>query len=60
MNKRDEIKIKREARLRSTGSQSARLQGLAKVHKKDTPLRPVLSLLGSSHEKLNKTVAKIF
>ena len=47
-------------RLRSTGAQSARLYGLAKVHKQGTPLRPVLSLPGSSYDNLNKTLAKYF
>ena len=47
-------------RLRSTGAQPARLYGLAKVHKQGTPLRPVLSLPGSSYDNLNKTLAKYF
>ena len=34
--------------------------GLAKVHKDETPLRPVLSLPGSSYENLNKMLAKFF
>ena len=37
-------------RLRSTGSQPVGLYGLAKVHKKGTPLRPVPSIRGSSYE----------
>ena len=35
-------------RLGSTGSQQARLSGLAKVLKKDAPIRPVIWMLGSS------------
>ena len=35
-------------RLRSTGSQPARFYGLAKVHRKDTSLRPVFSIPGSN------------
>ena len=58
MNRRNEITDGLYARLRSTVSQSARLYGLAKVQKKDTPLRTVLSLPGSFYEKLNKTLAK--
>ena len=46
--------------LRSTGSQPARLYGLAKVHKKDTPLRPVLSIPGSSYENLNRFLTPFF
>ena len=46
--------------MRSTGGQPTRLYGLAKVHKVNTPLRPVLSLPGSSYYKLNKVLAKFF
>ena len=46
--------------MRSTGGQPARFYGLAKVHKEDTPLRPVLSLPGSSYYNLNKVLAKLF
>ena len=42
-----EIPLKVYEALRSTGAQPARLYGLAKVHKKETPLRPVLSIPGS-------------
>ena len=34
--------------------------GLAKVRKQGTPLRPALSLPGSSYDNLNKTRAKYF
>ena len=46
--------------MRSTGGQPARLYGLAKVHKENTPLAPVLTLPGSSYYNLNKTLAKFF
>ena len=46
--------------MRSTGAQPARLYGLAKVYKQGTPLRPILSLPGSSYDNLNKTFAKYF
>ena len=36
--------------VRSTGAQPTRLFGLAKVHKPGVPLRPVLSLPGSSNK----------
>ena len=36
------------------------MYGLAKVHKAETPLRPVLSLPGSSYENLNQMLAKFF
>ena len=54
MQKRDEISEAMYNRLRSTGVQPARLYGLAKVHKQGTPLRPVLSLPGSSYDNLKK------
>ena len=60
MKKKDEISEAFYNRLRSTGAQPARLYGLAKVHKQGTPLRPVLSLPGSSYDNLNKILAKYF
>ena len=60
MKKKDEISEAMYNRLRSTGAQPARLYGLAKVHKQGTPLRPVLSLPGSSYDNLNKTLAMYF
>ena len=46
--------------MRSTGGQSARLYGIAKVHKAETPLPPVLSLPGRSYENHNKMLATFF
>ena len=43
--------------LRSTGHQPPRLYGLAKVHKTDTPMRPVLSMPGSAYHKIGKQIA---
>ena len=60
MNKRDEISDQLYSKMRSTGGQPAGLYGLAKVHKDETPLRPVLSPPGSSYENLNKMLAKLF
>ena len=54
MNKRDEISDQLYSKRRSTGGQP----GLAKVHKDETPLRPVLSLPSRSYENLNKILAK--
>ena len=44
-------------KLRPVGSQPARLYGLAKVHKDNTPMRPVLSMPGSAYAKIGKQVA---
>ena len=52
--KQGKIKEKIYHRLRTTGSQPARLYGLAKVHKIGTPLPLVLSIPSSSYENLNK------
>ena len=60
MNKKDEITEGLFVSLNSTGNQPARLYGLAKNLKKYNPLRPVLSLTGSSYEKLQKTMTKFF
>ena len=45
---------KNYSKLRTTEAQPARLYGLAKVHKNEIPLRPVLLIPGSSYHKLNK------
>ena len=60
MNKRDKISNQLYSKMMSTGGQPARLYGLAKVHNAETPLRPVLSLPGSSYENLIKMLAKFF
>ena len=60
MNKRDETKNQLYSKMWSTGGQPSRLYGLDKVHKAETPLRPVLSLPGSLYENLNKMLAKFF
>ena len=60
MNKRDKMKDQLYSKMRSKGGQPARLYGLAKVHKDETPLRPVLSLPSSSYETLYKMFAKFF
>ena len=44
-------------KLKPIGSKPPRLYGLAKVHKENTPLRPVLSMPGSSYYKIGKQVA---
>ena len=46
--------------LNPRGSQPARLYGLAKVHKKNTPVRPVLSMPGSAYHRVGKYVAKCY
>ena len=40
--------------IRSTSSQRPRMYGLPKTHKEGTPLRPILSMVGSSHHELAK------
>ena len=46
--------------LRSIGAQPVRFYGLAKVNKKETPLRPVLSIPGCCYHKLNKFLTPFF
>ena len=55
--KQGKINDKIYQRLRSTGSQPATLHGLAKVHKKNTP---VLSIPGSSYKNLNRFLTPFF
>ena len=43
--------------LRPTGSQPARLYGLAKVHKPDVPLRPIVSMPGSAYDAISVKLA---
>ena len=43
-------------KLRPVGSQPPRLYGLAKVHKENTPMRPVLSMPGSAYYKVAKQI----
>ena len=43
--------------LKPVGSQPPRLYGLAKVHKKDTPLRPIVSMPGSAYNKIAKNIS---
>ena len=58
--KNDKISQDFYSRVRSTGAQPARLYGLAKVHKQNTPLRPILSLPGSCYENLTEELSKLF
>ena len=43
--------------LKPVGSQAPRLYGLAKVHKEDVPLRPIVSMPGSPYHRIAKQVA---
>ena len=45
-------------KLKPVGSQPARLYGLGKVHKKDVPVRPVLSMPGSPYHQVAEQVAE--
>ena len=45
--------------IRPVGSQPSRLYGLPKIHKPETPLRPVCSSINSYNYKLAKTLAQI-
>ena len=45
--------------IHSTGSLRPRLYGLPKVHKKEVPLRPILSMVGPSQHALAKYLAAV-
>ena len=42
-----------------SGSQPGKIYGLAKVHKESTPLRPVVSMIGTDEYNLAKYPVKI-
>ena len=46
------------SKLKPIGNQPTRLYGLAKVHKQNTPLRPVLSMPASAYYNVAKQVAE--
>ena len=45
--------------IRLTGSQRPRMHGLSKTHKASIPLRPILSMIGSSQHELAKWLCTI-
>ena len=57
---RDNDKIDEQLylQLKPRGSQPAKLYGLAKVHKHNTPVRPVLSMPGSPYHKIAVQITK--
>ena len=60
MRKEGKITVKFYETLRSTGAKPARLYGLTKVHKKETPLIPVLSIPGSCYHNFNNFIKSFF
>ena len=57
--KRGVIDDKLVKRLRPTGTQLARLYGLAKLHKPNIPLRPIVSMVNTPTHELSKWVAEL-
>ena len=43
--------------LRSTGAKPARIYGLAKIHKENIPLRPIVSMPGTAYYNLGKLIS---
>ena len=60
MRKKRKITVNVYEALRSTGVQPARLYVIAKVHKNEIPLRPVLSIPGSCYHKFNRFLTPFF
>ena len=58
MKSRGEINSTLYKKLKPMGSQPPRLYGLAKVHKNNIPMRPVLSIPGSVYHKIAEQVAE--
>ena len=57
LKRQNKISEKLFNKLKPVGSQPPRLYGLAKVHKNDTPLRPVVSMPDSPYHNIAKQVA---
>ena len=55
---KQEISQKAFDMMKPVGSKPPRLYGLAKVHKKDIPVRPVLSMPGSAYHKIGKFLSQ--
>ena len=45
--------------IRPTGSQRPRMYGLPKIHKKEIPCRPILSMIGSAQHELAKFLSAV-
>ena len=45
--------------IRPTGSQMPRMYGLPKIHKKECPVRPILSMCNSPQQKIAQWLAKV-
>jgi len=54
LNKKKLISKTEYKAIRPTGSQRPRMYGLPKTHRKDVPLRPILSMTGSAQHELAK------
>ena len=57
--KEDSIPKSLYQNIRPTGSQRPRMYGLPEMHKTNVPLRPILSMTGSSHHELSKWLANL-
>ena len=58
LKERDKITATLYDRLKPIGSQPPRLYGLAKIHKVNVPMRPVLSMPGSAYYKIANQICK--
>lgn len=58
LKKQNKISDKLFCRLKPIGSQPPRLYGLAKIHKDNVPVRPVLSMPGSAYHNIAKIVTE--
>ena len=60
LKKKNLIPVRVYEAIRPTDSQRPRMYGLANTHKKDMPLRPILSMTGSTQHQLVKWLTSIF
>ena len=57
MEKKGQITERLYKDLKPIGSKSAKIYGLAKVHKPEVPLRPVVAIPGTAYDKIGKFVS---
>ena len=59
LHKAGEISESTYKKIRPVGSTRPRMYGVAKVHKEDVPLRPILAMIGSPQHATAKWLAQV-
>ena len=58
LNKKGKISDVTAKGLKIRGGQIPKIYGLAKVHKEDVPVRPIVSMSGTVYQKIGKLVSE--